>query len=150
MLVVKPHLARANTYEIDQDSNQKIEVRNKKRPTKRGGWKGIAFSWMMNVVTPQAEPPLCFTTRVRQTTSHAVTRLGTWRRSLVLPMAVTIPLPVSDSFDNFSSEFGEVDSALEGTAVEELAELSRPISLTNDVPQKDDEYFVTYCQSKIP
>ena len=61
-------------------------------------------------------------------------------------MAVTIPLPVSDSFDTFSSDFGEVVPALEGTTVEELAELIRPISLTNDVPQKDEEYFVTYCK----
>jgi hypothetical protein len=68
----------------------------------------------------------------------------------VLPVAVIIPLPVSDSFDTLSSDFGEVDSSLEGTTVEELKELIRPISLTNDVPQKDEEYLVTYCQSKIP
>lgn len=58
-----------------------------------------------------------------------------------------IPLLVSDSFDIFSSDLDEVVSALEGTTVEELMELIRPISLTNDVPQKDEEYLVTYCRS---
>lgn len=65
-------------------------------------------------------------------------------------MAVTTPLPVSVSFDTFSSDFGEVVSVLEGTAVEELIALIRPISLTNDVPQKEEEYFVTYCESNNP
>lgn len=63
-------------------------------------------------------------------------------------MAVTIPLPVSDPPNTFSSDFGEVDSSLEGTTVEELMALIRPISLTKDVPQKDEEYFVTYCKSE--
>ena len=67
----------------------------------------------------------------------------------MLPMAVMIPLPVSDPFDIFNSDFGEVVSAVEGTISEVLVEpvaLTLPISLTNDVPQKDEEYFVTYCR----
>ena len=62
-------------------------------------------------------------------------------------MAVTIPLP-AESFDIFNSDFGEVVSVVEGsTLVEVVAEapaLILPISLTNEVPQKDEEYFVTY------
>jgi hypothetical protein len=79
-----------------------------------------------------------------------VARDGTCRRSAVLPIAVTIPLPASDSFDTFNSDFGEVVSEVEGAtsdgAVEPPAP-SLPISLTNDVPQKDEEYFVTYYPS---
>jgi len=66
-------------------------------------------------------------------------------------MAVSIPLPSLESPEIFNSDFDEVVSAVEGTFVE-LAELVAPpalifpISLTNEVPQKDDEYFVTYCR----
>jgi len=65
-------------------------------------------------------------------------------------MAVRIPLPPLESFVIFNSEFGEVVSAVEGTFVEfvELpAALILPISLTNEVPQKDEEYFVTYLNN---
>ena len=65
----------------------------------------------------------------------------------MLPMAVAIPLP-AESFDIFNSDFGEVVSAVEGATLVEVAEaaaLILPISLTNEVPQKDEEYFVTYC-----
>jgi hypothetical protein len=68
----------------------------------------------------------------------------------VLPIAVTSPLPASDSFDTLNSDFGEVVSAVEGATSDEPVEspaLSLPISLTNDVPQKDEEYFVTYYPS---
>jgi len=68
----------------------------------------------------------------------------------VLPMAVRIPLPSLESFEIFNSDFGDVVSAVDGTLVEfvelvEPAALILPISLTNEVPQKDEEYFVTYC-----
>jgi len=65
----------------------------------------------------------------------------------VLPMAVVILFPV-ESFDVFNSDFGEVVSEVEGSTLVEVAEpaaLILPISLTNEVPQKDEEYFVTYC-----
>jgi hypothetical protein len=57
-------------------------------------------------------------------------------------MAVTSP----ESFDTFNTDFGEVVSAVEGIALEGAGEpaLILPISLTNEVPQKDEEYFVTY------
>ena len=63
-------------------------------------------------------------------------------------MAVRIPLPSFESFEIFNSDFGEVVSAFEGTFVEleEEPALILPISLTNEVPQKDEEYFVTYCR----
>ena len=64
----------------------------------------------------------------------------------MLPMAVMIPLP---SFDTFNSDFGEVVSAVEGSVLVEAVEpiaLILPISLMNEVPQKDEEYFVTYCR----
>ena len=63
-------------------------------------------------------------------------------------MAVRIPLPSLESFEIFSSDFGEVVSAVEGTFEEPVEEpaLILPISLTNEVPQKDEEYFVTYCR----
>ena len=67
----------------------------------------------------------------------------------MLPVAVTIPFPASESFDNiFKLDFGEVVSAVEGTLVEvvEAPALILPISLMNEVPQKDEEYFVTYCR----
>ena len=62
-------------------------------------------------------------------------------------MAVRIPLPSLESFEIFNSDFDEVVSVFAGTFVEfeEPAALILPISLTNEVPQKDEEYFVTYC-----
>jgi len=62
-------------------------------------------------------------------------------------MAVRSPLPPLESFEIFNSDFGEVVSAVEGTFVEfvEAPALILPISVTNEVPQKDEEYFVTYC-----
>jgi len=63
-------------------------------------------------------------------------------------MAVVIPLPVLESFTTFNSDFDAVVSAVEGTVVAGVVEalaLILPISLTNEVPQKDEEYFVTYC-----
>ena len=67
-------------------------------------------------------------------------------------MAVTSPLPPSDSLRTFNSDFGEVVSEVEGTISEAgwgEAALILPISLTNEVPQKDEEYFVTYCQKQF-
>ena len=63
-------------------------------------------------------------------------------------MAVRIPLPPLESFEIFNSDFGAVVSVVEGTLVEfeEAPALILPISLTNEVPQKDEEYFVTYCR----
>ena len=57
-------------------------------------------------------------------------------------MAVMSP----ESPDTFNTDFGEVVSAVEGMAFEGAEEpaLILPISLTNEVPQKDEEYFVTY------
>ena len=57
------------------------------------------------------------------------------------------PLP-AESFDIFNSDFDEVVSAVEGVTLEvaEPAALILPISLMNEVPQKDEEYFVTYCR----
>jgi hypothetical protein len=59
-------------------------------------------------------------------------------------MAVTSP----ESFDTFNTDFGEVVSAVEGMVFEGAEEpaLILPISFTNEVPQKDEEYFVTYCR----
>lgn len=70
----------------------------------------------------------------------------------MLPMAVRIPLPSLESFDIFNSDFGAVVSAVEGTFVPVAVEpkLILPISLTNEVPQNDEEYFVTYCPTENP
>jgi hypothetical protein len=59
---------------------------------------------------------------------------------------VAILFPASDSFETFNSDLGEVVSAVEGTALAQVPALILPISLTNEVPQKDEEYFVTYCR----
>jgi len=67
-------------------------------------------------------------------------------------MAVTSPLPPSDSLRTFNSDFGEVVSEVEGTASDAgwgVFALILPISLTNEVPQKDEEYFVTYCKKQF-